>query len=87
MNDAACLAFYDADESWSDTAEPADDLRDIIPDADEFLAGQLTNVANALDGIESDVPYGEAESIAESQIDRVCLDAGVPEPHVENIAT
>ena len=85
VNNTACLKFYDAYENWSDTAELALSMRAIIPDADEFLAGQLTNFANALDGIETDVPIGQAEAIAESQIDRVCLDAGVPEPYVENV--
>ncbi|NQX10143.1 hypothetical protein HQQ80_00710 [Microbacteriaceae bacterium VKM Ac-2855] len=83
VNNTACLDYYALTDRWYDSGDLvqyAIDLRAVVPQADEFMAGQLTSFANALDGIPSDVPIGQAEAIAGMQIDRVCAEAGVPAP-------
>lgn len=82
-DNTACLDYYAVSDRWiehGDLSLFSSELRAVVPAADEFLAGQLTNLADALDGVESEVPQGQAEAIAQSQIQRVCADAGVPAP-------
>ncbi|MCJ1697320.1 hypothetical protein MT349_16165 [Rathayibacter caricis] len=89
-NNTACLAYWAVKEHWYENGtveQYALDLRAILPDADEFMAGQLTNFADALDGIEKDIPLGQVEAISESQLSRVCAEAGVPEPVPDIVVT
>jgi hypothetical protein len=82
-NNTACLEYWATTDRWyedMDIEQYALDLRAIVPDADEFMAGQLTNFADALDGIEKELPIGQVEAISDMQLTRVCDEAGVPEP-------